>query len=37
MEIEVDPFRPLTRAQRDDLADDAARVARTFGVEPVLV
>jgi winged helix DNA-binding protein len=34
--IRVEPFRRLTKAQRTELEDDAARVARTFGTEPVL-
>jgi hypothetical protein len=37
VEVRVEAFRTLTRAQKSDLADDAARVARTFGAEPVLV
>jgi hypothetical protein len=37
MEIRVEPFGKLTAAQRKELADDAARVARTYGTEPVLV
>jgi Winged helix DNA-binding domain len=36
VEIRVEPFRRLTRAQLAELADDAARVARTYGAEPVL-
>ena len=36
MEIRVEPFRRLTNAQRAELADDAARVAYTYGAEPVL-
>jgi len=37
MEIEVEPFGRLTAEQRHALADDAARVARTYGAEPRLV
>jgi len=37
MEIAVEPFRRLTKAQRTDLEDEAARVARTYGAEPVLI
>jgi len=37
MEIDVEPFRRLTRAQRAALADDAARVAKTYGAEAELV
>jgi hypothetical protein len=37
MEIVVEPFRKLTKAQRTALEDDAARVARTYGSEPVLI
>jgi hypothetical protein len=36
VEIRVEPFRRLTRAQLAALGDDAARVARTHGAEPVL-
>jgi hypothetical protein len=36
VELRVEPFRALTKAQNAELADDAARVARTFGAEPVL-
>ena len=36
VEIEVEPFRRLTRAQLGELRDDAARVARTHAAEPVL-
>ena len=36
VELQVEPFRPLTKGQKAELADDAARVARTFGAEPVL-
>jgi len=36
VEIRVEPFRRLTKAQRAALADDAARVARTHGAEPAL-
>jgi hypothetical protein len=36
IEIRVEPFRRLTAAQRAELADDAARVAATYGAEPVL-
>jgi len=36
VELLVEPFRRLTTAQRAELADDAARVAATFGAEPVL-
>ncbi len=37
MEIHVEPFGRLTGEQRRELADDAARVARTYGAEPTLV
>jgi hypothetical protein len=37
MEIDVEPFRRLSTGQRRELADDAARVARTYGAEPALV
>ena len=37
MEIHVEPFGRLTGEQRRALADDAARVARTFGAEATLV
>ena len=37
MEIRVEPFGRLTGEQRRALADDAARVARTYGAEPALV
>jgi hypothetical protein len=37
LEIEVTPFRPLTRARRAALAEDAERVARTYDAEPVLI
>jgi hypothetical protein len=37
MEIQVEPFGRLTSEQRRALADDAARVARTYGAEPTLV
>jgi DNA glycosylase AlkZ-like len=37
VEVEVEPFRRLTRAQRGELEDDAARVARTYGAEPILL
>ena len=37
MEIEVEPFGRLTSGQRRELADDAARVARTYGAEATLV
>jgi hypothetical protein len=37
MEIAVEPFRRLSRAERSALADDAARVARTYGAEAELV
>jgi hypothetical protein len=36
VEVRVEPFVALTNAQKAELADDAARVARTFGAEPVL-
>ncbi|MDX6485231.1 MAG: hypothetical protein QOF43_384 [Gaiellaceae bacterium] len=36
MEIDIQPFRKLTARERSELADDAARVARTYGAEPVL-
>jgi hypothetical protein len=36
VELRVEPFGALTKAQQSELADDAARVARTFGAEPVL-
>jgi hypothetical protein len=36
MELRVEPFAPLTKAQRSELADDASRVARTFDAEPAL-
>jgi hypothetical protein len=36
MELRVEPFRALTKAQKTELADDAARVARTLGAEPLL-
>jgi hypothetical protein len=36
VELKVEPFGTLTRAQKAELADDAARVARTFRAEPVL-
>ena len=37
MEIEVEPFARLTSEQRRELADDAARVARTYGAEATLL
>jgi hypothetical protein len=37
LEIRVEPFRPLARAHRSALSDEAARIARTYGAEPVLV
>ena len=37
MEISVEPFGRLTDEQRRELADDAARVARTYGAEATLV
>jgi hypothetical protein len=37
MEIAVEPFRKLTRAELAALREDAARVARTYGAEPELV
>jgi hypothetical protein len=37
MEIRVESFRRLTVAQRRELADDAARVAATFGAEAELL
>ena len=37
LELAVEPFRRLTNAQQTELADEAVRVARTFGAEPVLV
>ncbi len=37
MEVAVEPFRRLTRAERSALADDAARVARTYGADVELV
>jgi hypothetical protein len=36
VEVRVEPFRRLTRPQLAALADEAARVARTFGAEPLL-
>ena len=36
VEILVEPFRPLTKAQLEELTDDAARVAATYGAGPVL-
>jgi hypothetical protein len=36
VELQVEPFGTLTKAQKAELADDAARVAGTFGAEPVL-
>jgi Winged helix DNA-binding domain len=35
-EIEVEPFRKLTKAQRAELAEDAQRVARMYGAEATL-
>jgi hypothetical protein len=37
MEIEVEPFARLTSGQRRELADDAARVACTYGAEATLL
>jgi hypothetical protein len=37
MEIRVEPFMRLTRTQLRELDDEAARVATTYGVEPVLI
>jgi hypothetical protein len=37
MEIEVEPFGRLTGGQRRELADDATRVARTYGAEATLI
>jgi hypothetical protein len=37
MEIRVEPFRRLTPGQRRDLADETARVARTYEAEAELV
>ena len=37
MEIRIEPFHRLTKVQHGALAEDAARVARTYGAEPVLV
>ncbi len=37
MEIRVEPFIRLTRTHERALRDEAARVARTYGAEPVLV
>jgi hypothetical protein len=36
VECRVEPFRRLTKVQGDELAAEAARVAATFGAEPVL-
>jgi hypothetical protein len=36
MELRVVPFGPLAKAQKAELADDAARVARTFDAVPSL-
>ena len=36
-EIAVEPFRRLTKAQWAAVEEDAARVARTYGTEPVIV
>jgi Winged helix DNA-binding domain len=36
VELQVEPFAALTTPQTSELADDAARVARTFGAEAVL-
>jgi hypothetical protein len=36
VELLVEPFRRLTKAQQGALADDARRVAGTVGAEPVL-
>ena len=33
MEIRVEPFRKLARHEQRDLADDATRVAVTYGAE----
>ena len=37
VEIRVEPFGRLTRAQSEELADDAERVARTHGGEAELI
>jgi winged helix DNA-binding protein len=37
MEIRVEPFARLTRAHERELAEEAARVAETYGAEPVLL
>jgi hypothetical protein len=37
MEIEVEPFRRLSKRQWAGIDADAARVARTYGAEPVLI
>jgi hypothetical protein len=37
MEIHVEQFARLTRAQERALVDEAARVAQTYGAEPVLL
>jgi hypothetical protein len=36
VQLRVEPFGTLTNAQKVELADDAARVARTFHAEPLL-
>jgi len=36
VEIRVEPFRRLSKAQHAELADEAARVSRTHGAEPAL-
>ncbi len=36
IELRVEPFRPLTRAQRDGLAAEAERIGRLWSLEPVL-
>ena len=37
MEVTVEPFARLTSGERRELADDAARVARTYGAEATLL
>jgi hypothetical protein len=37
MDVEVEPFGRLTDRQRRELADEAARVALTFGAAAALV